>query len=301
IVFLPEAFDFISENKEEALKNAESLEGELISRFRLLAKDNDAWLSLGGFHEKVSDTKIANTHIIINNSGDIVETYRKVHLFDVNIPAKGVKLQESKIVEGGDKIVSPVQTPFGNIGLSICYDLRFPEMGMMLKNLGADILTYPSAFTYATGSLHWETLLRTRAIENQVYVVAAAQCGKHNSKRTSWGHSMVVDPNGTIIGQCPEGIGFTLALIEPSIIGNLSQEMPVWDHRRNDLYPTLLPLNNKKSVTIRNPNQHFQFGQVSVNSDAIFYNTDLTVAFTNKRCIVPGRILFFFLYILFFL
>jgi len=161
--------------------------------------------------------KIHNTHIVINNTGELVAAYRKLHLFDIDNKDTGLRLMESDYVLKGTEIVPPVCTPIGKLGLSIvslienalylylwyiralislndqvqCYDMRFPELSLTLRNMGAEILTYPSAFTYQTGAAHWEVILRARAIENQSYVVAAAQTGMHNKKRVSWGHAMV--------------------------------------------------------------------------------------------------------------
>ncbi|RAL58056.1 hypothetical protein DID88_009690 [Monilinia fructigena] len=133
--------------------------------------------------------------IWINERGEIVGSYDKLHLFDY--AAAG--LRESDGVEAGAEIVKPIETIVGRVGLLICFDLRFPEPAIALRNLNTQILTYPSAFTVPTGKLHWETLLRARAIETQSYVIAAAQVGSHNEKRTSYGHSMVIDPQGRVL------------------------------------------------------------------------------------------------------
>ena len=131
--------------------------------------------------------------------------YSKTHLFDVEIPEQGIRLKESDYVSPGKDIVRPVETSIGRIGLGICYDLRFPEFSLALARSGAQILTFPSAFTVATGMAHWESLLRARAIESQCYVVAAAQTGRHNAKRSSYGRTMIVDPWGTVVASQPAG------------------------------------------------------------------------------------------------
>ncbi|KAF9154938.1 Nitrilase, partial [Linnemannia schmuckeri] len=140
-----------------------------------------------------SKGRLYNTHVLISSQGLITQTYRKIHLFDVDI-AQGPRLMESNSTVAGDRVVPPVSTPIGKIGLGICYDLRFPEMALALRRKGAEILTYPSAFTIKTGEAHWEVLLRSRAIETQCYVVAAAQVGQHSEKRASYGHAMVQLP-----------------------------------------------------------------------------------------------------------
>lgn len=192
VLFLPEAFDYIASSKVESVKMAEPLDGFLINKLKDLAKETNMWLSLGGFHEKdgTEENRIFNSHVLIDSNGEIVAVYRKCHLFDVTLET-GQKLHESEYVIPGKEIIAPVTSPVGNIGLGICYDLRFPEMSSILARMGAEILTFPSAFTVPTGQAHWEVLLRSRAIENQCYVIAAAQTGVHNAKRSSYGHAMV--------------------------------------------------------------------------------------------------------------
>ncbi|XP_061462087.1 deaminated glutathione amidase isoform X2 [Rhineura floridana] len=239
VVFLPEAFDFIGNNVEETLHLAEPLEGDHLQRYVRLARECGLWLSLGGFHERGSDWestgRIYNCHLLLDPKGTLVAAYRKTHLFDVELEGR-VSLKESAFTNPGSEIVPPVETPAGKIGLAICYDLRFPEMSIALAQEGAEILTFPSAFTVTTGSAHWEVLLRARAIETQCYVVAAAQTGKHHECRTSYGHAMVVDPWGSVIAQCPEGPGLCYAEIDLAYLRRVRQEMPVFRHRRADLY-----------------------------------------------------------------
>uniref|UniRef100_A0A8C0RNF4 Deaminated glutathione amidase n=2 Tax=Canis lupus familiaris TaxID=9615 RepID=A0A8C0RNF4_CANLF len=200
------------------------------------------WLSLGGFHERGQDweqtQKIYNCHVLLNNEGSVVATYRKTHLCDVEIPGQG-PMRESNSTIPGPSLESPVSTPAGKIGLAICYDMRFPELSLALAQAGAEILTYPSAFGSVTGPAHWEVLLRARAIETQCYVVAAAQCGRHHEKRASYGHSMVVDPWGTVVARCSEGPGLCLARIDLNYLRQLRQHLPVFQHRRPDLYGNL--------------------------------------------------------------
>jgi len=156
-------------------------------------------------------------------------------LFDVEIPEKNIRLKESDLATGGSSIVLPVSTPVGHIGLAICYDLRFPELSTQLSKFGADILTYPSAFTYATGLAHWETLLRARAIENQCFVIAAAQIGHHNTKRRSYGHAMCIDPWGKIIATCGDKMDqpcYAIADLDYNRLEEVRKNMPVFNHRR---------------------------------------------------------------------
>ncbi|KAL6435052.1 hypothetical protein ACFW04_005269 [Cataglyphis niger] len=240
IAFFPEACDYLADNKKDIVAMAEPLTGQTVASYKELAVKNDIWLSLGGIHEASDDSgKIYNTHILINNVGDLVAAYRKIHLFDMDNKDTGVRLMESDYVLKGTQIVPPVFTPIGKLALSICYDMRFPELSLTLRNMGAQILTYPSAFTYQTGAAHWEVMLRARAIENQCYVIAAAQTGAHNKKRVSWGHAMIVDPWGAVIAQCAEKTSIAVAEIDLTLLEKIRQNMPCEKHRRTDLYSNM--------------------------------------------------------------
>ncbi|XP_027040871.1 deaminated glutathione amidase-like [Pocillopora damicornis] len=239
-VFLPECFDYVGENSEQSLSMAEPLESPRMQILCELAKELGVWLSLGGYHEKgpPDDKRLRNSHVIVNDSGSIVAVYRKIHLFDIDVK-DGPRLKESDTCIPGNQIVPPVSTPVGNVGLAICYDVRFPELSLILAQQGADILTFPSAFTQITGSAHWEVLLRCRAVENQCYVIAAAQTGQHNAKRRSYGHAMVVDPWGCVIAQCHEGNDVCVAEIDLGYLNKIRQQMPLMNHRRTDIYGSL--------------------------------------------------------------
>ena len=180
IVFFPECFSFIGAAAGEAQAVAEPLSGPILARYRELAKQHSVWLSLGGFQERVDgEERIYNTHVVIDGGGEIRATYRKIHLFDVPM----VNLVESRQALAGSELVA-VDSPAGRLGLTVCYDLRFPELFQKLTFVhGARVLLVPSAFAVKTGEAHWETLLRARAIETQCYVVAAAQAGQHNTGR----------------------------------------------------------------------------------------------------------------------
>lgn len=244
IAFFPEACDYLADNKKDIVAMAEPLTGQTVAKYKEIARNNNIWLSLGGLHEALPDNsqRICNTHIVIDSEGQLVGAYRKMHLFDMENKSTGVRLMESDYVLRGDKIESPILTPVGKLALSICYDMRFPELSLSLRNMGAEILTYPSAFTYQTGAAHWEVLLRARAIETQCYVVAAAQTGTHNKKRVSWGHAMIIDPWGTIIAQCMEKADIATAEIDLAQLQQVRKNMPCENHRRTDLYPEMEPL-----------------------------------------------------------
>lgn len=291
MAFLPECFDMVCESRSQTLENLEPINGPLITKYRQLASDHKIWLSLGGLHETGPDGaegKARNAHIVINDEGNIVSVYHKIHLFNLEIPGV-VRLIESEFSVAGQRLEPPVMTPAGAVGLGICYDVRFPEMSIALAKSGADILTYPSAFTVATGMDHWSTLLRSRAIENQCYVVAAAQTGVHNQKRSSYGHSMIIDPWGAIVAQCSEGPALALAVIDSDVLKSARSKLPVWTDRRPDVYGELqLPsvLNTIDSV------DDYPFGgSVRIRSSFVFYKTNLTYAFVNHRPVLPGHVL----------
>ena len=179
-----------------------------------------------------------NTLIWINEAGTITQRYQKLHLFDVDIK-DGPVLRESNSVEPGSSILPPFATCLGSVGLMICFDLRFPALSTRIRDLGAQVITYPSAFTVPTGKVHWETLLRARAIESQSYVIAAAQVGPHNEKRVSYGHSMIVDPWGKIVAEAggvddwkgePE---ISVGEIDLTGLEKVRREMPL--HPRRDV------------------------------------------------------------------
>jgi len=292
MVFLPEAFDFIGRNSRETLELAQTIEGNTIRTFQDLAVENKVWLSLGGFHQKIceEDTKLCNSHVIISNCGHLVQTYHKTHLFDVEIPGK-FRLKESDYVSAGMKISPPVDTPLGKLGLSICYDLRFPELNISLRKQGAQILTYPSAFTIPTGMAHWKPLLQARAIESQCYVVAAAQTGRHNDKRSSYGHAMIVDPWGTVVAECREGINFALAEIDLQYLNKIRRDMPVMEQRRPDLYGSVISQPSISQDGVPADDWIFQFGHASVRGSSVVHKTGLSLLFVNKKPVVPGHVL----------
>merc|ERR1719391_1395561 len=290
MVFLPEACDFIGENRQQTFGLAQSVDGSTVQSFRKIAAENKVWLSLGGVHTLSQDIpeKTNNTHLIINSSGDIVSSYNKTHLFDVEIPGQ-VSLKESAYVTPGSEILPPVETPLGPLGLGICYDLRFAEHSQCLVRAGAKILTYPSAFTVKTGMAHWESLLRARAIESQCYVIAAAQTGQHNPKRSSYGHSMIVDPWGVVVAQCGEGVGVATADIDLAYLDKVRVNMPVQQHRRHDLYSEVRPLSDQ--TCFPEDDFVFKFGPVTVPGAAIFMRSEHSVAFVNKKPVVEGHVL----------
>eukprot|EP00871_Galdieria_phlegrea_P001649 jgi/Galph1/2485/GphlegSOOS_G1149.1 len=238
-VSLPECFEFIGGSTKDALQIAQPLDGPLFSRYRQLAVKENIWLSLAGFHEKgPDDAHIYNTQAIINPKGSMVAVYRKLHLFDVDI--RDGRISESSSTAYGKEMILVTNTPIGNVGLTTCYDIRFPELYSCLAGYGAHIILVPSAFFPSTGEAHWEVLLRSRAIENEatkVYIAAAAQVGKHNEKRSSYGHSMIVDPWGNVVSQLIEEENeVILGTIDRKYMEEVRRRVPKWNHRRSDVY-----------------------------------------------------------------
>jgi predicted amidohydrolase len=232
-LFLPEASDYITETTEQGLDLAEPIDGEFVSGIKKACQQLGIYVSMG-VHERIAP-KTYNTHLLIAPTGEIQGLYRKLHLFDVSV-LNGPILMESKSTEPGDKIVKPIDTPFGRVGLGVCYDLRFPEFSTLLQKHGMDILTYPSAFTVKTGQAHWEVLLRARAIETQSYVVAAAQYGRHTTTRESYGNAMIVDPWGKVLVSCTPTDPIQSVELDINYLQSIRTNMPVLQHRRDDVY-----------------------------------------------------------------
>ncbi|PVV01845.1 hypothetical protein BB560_003724 [Smittium megazygosporum] len=237
MIFFPEASDYIASNKTQIAELAEPLSGSFMSAITKSAKENKVWLSIG-IHEKTPDSpKPYNSNVLIDDSGEIVSVYRKLHLFKVSIE-NGPQLSENHHILEGLKICPPVQTPVGKLGLAICYDVRFPELASTLRDMGAHGITYPSVFTEKTGAAHWDVLMRARAIETQTYVYASAQIGNHNHKRSSYGNSMIVDPWGTVIARCPLDTNPCLSTAEINLdyLELVRSQLPVYNSKRLDIF-----------------------------------------------------------------
>lgn len=181
--------------------------------------------------QAVTIGKVRPASLVFNPQGNQIARYDKIHLFDVTVADKQAQYSESRSFEPGTTPVC-IATPFGKLGLSVCYDLRFPELYRQLLKEGAEIFTVPSAFTEVTGAAHWEVLLRARAIENQCYVLAANQGGVHNSSRETFGHSMIVDPWGKVLACVEKGEGVAIAELDMGMLHELRERMPVQQHQR---------------------------------------------------------------------
>ena len=225
-VFAPETFTFIGPGR----LRAEMLEplpegGPILERCRAMAVGNGVHFVFG-FHETAPEGRAYNTCVHLDPAGQLRAMYRKIHLFDADL-ADGTRLLESRYTQAGDAPVA-TELPFGTLGLSICYDLRFPHLYQRLVDLGAVAVAAPAAFTSATGPDHWHVLLRARAIECQAYVIAAAQYGEHgHANRRSYGHALIVDPWGDVIAECPAtGDGVAIAAIDPERVAQVRRDLP---------------------------------------------------------------------------
>jgi predicted amidohydrolase len=200
-------------------------------RMAALSRETGAWVLWGGVPEaRAEDARTFNTAALLDERGVVVARYRKIHLFDIDLPG-GPVLTESRNTAPGDALVV-ADTPVGRLGLSVCYDVRFPELYRGLVDGGATVLAVPAAFTATTGRAHWELLLRARAVESQSYVLAAAQWGTHPGGRTTWGHAMIVDPWGVVLAERAEGEGVVLAEIDPGRTASVRASLPSLMHRR---------------------------------------------------------------------
>jgi predicted amidohydrolase len=232
VIVLPECFALLGP-EEAKLGVAEPLPegGPILARFSALAREHSVELVLGGFWERAETAgKVRNSCVHLGADGRVHAVYRKIHLFDVDLP-DGTTLRESASVEPGSEPVV-TDTRFGKLGLSVCYDVRFPELYRALVDRGAIALAIPAAFTMTTGKDHWHVLLRARAIEAQSYVIAAAQTGRHFGQRVSYGHALICDPWGTVLAECGEGEGYALAAIDPAAIERVRTALPSLKHRR---------------------------------------------------------------------
>jgi predicted amidohydrolase len=233
LVLLPENFAFMGDEQVRA-SNAEVLgdrAAPIQTALSRMAREARVHLVAGGMPERSGDPRRPyNAALCFAPTGELIASYRKIHLFDVAL-ADGTAYRES---DGNLPGTAPVVVDAAGfrLGLSICYDVRFPELYRELVSLGAEVLLLPAAFTLHTGKDHWHVLTRARAIESQSYVVAAAQWGKHPLGRTTYGHALVADPWGTVLAEAPDGIGFALASIDSARIQEIRTALPALTHRR---------------------------------------------------------------------
>jgi predicted amidohydrolase len=215
-------------------ENAEPIPGPTTEFLGALARELGAWLLGGSILESEPGAKrLSNTSTFFDPSGELVAVYRKIHLFDVKAPDR--EYLESRTIASGREIVT-AKAGIATLGLSVCYDLRFPELYRLLALKGAEILAVPAAFTLLTGKDHWELLLRARAVENQAYVVAPAQWGRKADGRWTYGRSMIVDPWGTLLATCPDRDGHALATLDLDYLDRFRTDFPALANRRPEAY-----------------------------------------------------------------
>lgn len=267
LLVLPENFAFLGRQEGERLAVAERLDptapGPILSALADMATRHGLWIIGGGMPEALTPgdiladpgpaspatpaagqttnqtagqtpgqttIKTYNTCVVVDPRGALAATYRKIHLFDVDLPGRAVLRESGSVAPGRVPVVC--ETPLARIGLTICYDVRFPELYReLVVQRGAQVVVVPAAFTVPTGTAHWHVLLRSRAIENQCYVVAAAQAGQHNEKRASYGHTLIVDPWGTILDEIPADEGLAMAEIDLDLIDETRLRMPCLQHQ----------------------------------------------------------------------
>ncbi|OUC46845.1 putative histidine triad domain protein [Trichinella nativa] len=263
MIFLPECFDYVAASKSKTIELAEKENGVYINQYRMLARELKVWLSLGGFHEKSedSDVRVYNTHLIIDDHGNTVTKYRKVHLFDVDIPGEK-SIRESSYTIAGNNLQLPVQTPIGRLFVSTCYDIRFPELACLARQFGAEVF---------------------RAIDSQCFVIAAAQCGKHNDKRSSYGRAMVVDPWGTVLAQCSTNTpSLAVCDLDLDFENSVRKQFPTQNNRRTDLYQLLSHIDSISE---------YPFAEKRIPSSCVFYRSEHCYAFVNLKPVVEGHTL----------
>ena len=233
LIVLPENFAFLGQKEEDMLGIAEEEDnGPLQSFLAEQAARHKAWIVGGTVPLKADEEgKVRQVCMVYNDDGERVARYDKIHLFDVHIESTDEYYNESETISPGDQICV-IDSPFGRLGIAICYDLRFPELFRHMLDVGVDIIAMPSAFTSITGRAHWEPLVRARAIENLCYVIAADQGGYHVNGRETYGHSMVVDPWGQILDELPSGSGVVLASFDREYLESVRRNFPVIEHRR---------------------------------------------------------------------
>ena len=232
LVALPENFTCMPMKDTDRLNVAEDPGGGTAQAFLAdQSRTHGVWLVGGTIPLTTDDAdKVRAACLLHNDNGELVARYDKMHLFDVRL-TNGEEYQESRTFEAGNEPVV-VDTPFGRLGLAVCYDLRFPELFRRLVDAGAQLIVIPSAFTAHTGRAHWETLLRARAIENLVFMVASAQGGFHLNGRETHGDSMIVNPWGEVLGRLVRGSGIVVADCELSVLHNLRRSLPCLEHRK---------------------------------------------------------------------
>ncbi len=232
ILFTPEMSGLLDSNRERAGRAVRAEEeDEVLEAVRQVAREQGIWVQLGSLALKGPGDKFVNRAFLIDGQGDIRARYDKIHLFDVDL-STGESWRESAVYEGGRRVVLVRDTPVGALGLTICYDVRFPALFERLSEAGAEVIAVPAAFTVPTGKAHWEILLRARAIEAGLFIVAAAQGGEHEDGRRTYGHSLVIDPWGEVLLDAGDEGGVHFADIDLGRIAEVRSRVPALNHRK---------------------------------------------------------------------
>ena len=236
LIATPEVSNVMGLRRREvaALARPEAEDTSVVG-YRALAAETGAWLLAGSLVLRGAGDKLVNRSLLIDPQGGIAARYDKIHMFDVEIP-DGQSYRESRAYRAGARAVT-AELPWGRLGMTVCYDLRFPDLYRALAKAGAEFLSVPSAFTRFTGQAHWHVLLRARAIETGCFVIAPAQCGEHPGGRETYGHSLIVAPWGEVLGDGGTAPGITLAEIDPAEVGKARAMIPALDHDRDFAAP----------------------------------------------------------------
>jgi predicted amidohydrolase len=248
LIMTPEVSNFIESGRRRRDKARPEADDAFLAGMRELARETGAWILVGSLvidpagepSADPTEERLANRSFLIDAQGGIVARYDKIHMFDIDLPG-GESYRESNAYRpGGQTVVA--ETPWGRLGMSVCYDVRFPYLYRALAHAGADFLAVPSVFTVPTGTAHWHVLLRARAIENGCFVFAPAQWGEHAGGRRSYGHSLIIDPWGEVLADGGEGTGIVTARIDPERIAKARGTVPSLRHDRSFTPPELAPL-----------------------------------------------------------
>lgn len=239
IIVLPEMFNCPYDNKyfrhyAEKINLKGDSQGETVQALVKAARNNKVYIIGGSIPEIDNEGRIYNTSIVINEQGEILNAHRKIHLFDIDVKGK-IAFKESDVLTSGDS-PTVVSTPWGKIGIMICYDIRFPELSRIMVEKGAKIIFTPAAFNMTTGPSHWETLFKSRALDNQVYMVGVSPARSKESSYVAYGNSLVASPWGKIIGRLDEKEGILFQNIDLEYEEQIREELPLLKHIRRDLY-----------------------------------------------------------------
>ena len=248
LIMTPEASNLIASGRQRREKARREADDPFLAGMRDLARETGAWLLLGSLvidptgepGAEAGEERLANRSFLIDAAGAVVARYDKIHMFDIDLPG-GESYRESNAYRPGSGTVV-AETPWGRLGMTVCYDLRFPHLYRALAKAGADFLAVPSVFTVLTGRAHWHVLLRARAIENGCFVFAPAQWGEHAGGRKSYGHSLIVDSWGEVLSECGEEAGIVTAQIDPARIAEARRMVPSLQHDRGFTPPEVAPL-----------------------------------------------------------